>query len=124
MSQDIRDGMAPVNTEKRCDMHLETASLQLVLFLPVLFELTGALLFPDESQGICTRRIRYVVRSIDRGVAFLRTKKIDRSNIFSQLQGVARRPLQAVLQKQCMGDFLRDEISLDLPEGGKIFSLR
>lgn len=59
--------MAPVNTEKRCDMHLETASLQLVLFLSVLFELNGAVLFPDESQGICTRRIRYVVRSIDRG---------------------------------------------------------
>lgn len=60
--------MAPVNDEKRLDMHLETASLQaVVLFLPVLFKLVnGAILFPDESKGVCTQRIRYVVGYIIR----------------------------------------------------------
>lgn len=51
--------MAPVNIEKRLDMHL--AFLQVVLFLPVIFKVTGTILFPDKSQGICTQRVRYVV---------------------------------------------------------------
>lgn len=82
--------MAPVNDEKRLDMHLETASLQaVVLFLPVLFKLVnGAILFPEESKGVCTQRIRYVVgyNSIE---AWLFSARRDEENRISSRSFIA-----------------------------------
>ena len=82
--------MAPVNDEKRLDMHLETASLQaVVLFLLVLFKLVnGAILFPDDSKGVCTQRIRYVVgyNSIE---AWLFSARRDEENRISSRSFIA-----------------------------------